>query len=314
VRFVAPLALAAIALAQEPPAEPAPPTEPPPHAVEMRGGSMLVGRIEPSTWKVKTDFGELLVPVAEIRRVRFGRRAQPERLARVEQALKDLAGGNPDRRDHARAAIHAEGAFAALSLRRVAKEDLDPEVRRIAGEILVEMELAEEQILPDDDLVDTTRFSLRGEVDLAAFKVHVTELGPLVVRRSDVAQMRSFAPDSARRLTVGGTQVWPNGWLDTKIKVEKGEPLKITATGTIFFPNWGQACTPDGNPNMGAMNNMMLGTLAGRIGDKGTLFRIGSNYASAAPASGTLQLIVNINAPDQPHDGEYVVVVSRGTE
>jgi hypothetical protein len=305
----------AAALAQEPEApRGAAPGEPAPHAVELRNGSTLVGRLEPSTWKVKTAFGELSVPVAEIRNVRFGRRAQAERLDLVEKALKDLGSENPDLRDHARAVIQREGAFAAESLRRAEKEDLAPEVRRIAGEILKEMDLAEDEILQDDDQIDTTRFSLRGEVDLAAFKVHVAELGPLVVRRADVTRLRSFAPDSSRRISVTGAQVWPNGWLDTKIKVEKGEPLRITATGTIFFPNWGQACTPDGNPNMGAMNNMMFGTLAGRIGDKGTLFRIGSNYANAAPASGTLQLIVNINAPDQPHEGEFVVVVTRGRE
>ncbi len=311
---LAPLFLLAAARAQEPDAALAPEGEPPPHAVELRSGTVLVGRLEPAAWKVKTAFGELTVPVAEIRRVRFGRRSQPERLAKIDEAVKDLASANPERRDHAKAAIVQEGAFAAQSLRKAAKDHEDPEVRRIAGEMLKELDLDEDQVVPDDDQVDTARFSLMGQIELEAFKVLVPELGPLVVRRGDVERVRAFGPDMSKKVTVGGTNVWPNGWLDSKIKVEKGEKLKLTASGTIFFPNWGQAFTPDGNQNMGMMNGMMVGTLAARVGEKGTLFRVGSNYAGVAPATGNIYFVLNIQAPDQPHDGEFTVVVGRGTE
>jgi hypothetical protein len=317
-RLLAPLLvllpLLAAARAQEPEALPAGDGKPPPHAVELRSGTVLVGMLEPSQWKVKTAFGELVVPVAEIRRVRFGRKSQPERLALVEAAVKDLASATPERRDHAKASIAAEGVFAAQSLRRAAKEHEDPEVRRIAGEVLKEMDLSEDDVLPDDDQVDTARFSLMGQIELEAFKVQVPELGPLVVKRGDVERVRSFGPDLSKKVTVGGTNVWPNGWLDTKIKVEKGEKLKLTTTGTIFFPNWGQAFTPDGNQNMGMMNGMMVGTLAARVGEKGTFFRVGSNYTGTAPATGTLYFVLNIQAPDQPHDGEFTVVVARDVE
>jgi len=301
----------AIAAAQE--EAPAPLGEaegPRPHAVELRGGTILVGRLEPSAWKVKTAFGELMVPVTEIRRVRFGRRAQPERLALVEAAITDLASGNADRRDRARAMIAEEGAFALGSVRRAAKTADDPEVRRIASELLEKLEADEVEAFPDEDQIDTARFSVTGDVELTAFKVHVAELGALVVRRADVAYIRSSGPSRTQKLSIDGSHVWPNGWLDTKIKVEKGAKLRIAARGTIFFPNWGQAFTPDGNPNMGMiMAGMMTGTLAGRIGDKGQLFRIGTSYSGEANASGTLQLIIMMNAEGQPFEGQFEVVV-----
>ncbi|MCK6458883.1 MAG: hypothetical protein L6Q95_03200 [Planctomycetes bacterium] len=311
---LAPLILLGATRAQDDEAPPAPPSEPPPHAVELRSGTVLVGRIEPPSWKVATAFGELTVPVVEIRRVRFGRRAQPERLAKVEEAVQRLAAAEPERRNHARAAIVQEGTFAVPSLRAAAKTHDDPEVKRIAAEILKELDPDDEVVMPDDDQVDTARFSVLGQIQLEAFKVNVGELGPLVVKRGDVEGIRSAAPDSSRKITVAGTNCWPNGWLDTKIKVEKGERLKIQATGTIFFPNWGQAFTPDGNQNMGAMNGMMVGTLAARVGPKGTIFRIGSSFNGAMPAAGTLQLILNIQAPDQPHEGEFSLVLSRSAE
>lgn len=309
--LLAPLLLLGAAAAQDADTPAAGDAGPPPHAVDLRSGTTLVGLIEPAAWKITTAFGELTVPVAEIRRVRFGRRAQPERLARVEAAIKDLASGNPERRDHARAQIVQEGIFAVESLRQAVKAHEDPEVRRIASEILKDLDPDEESVVSDDDQVDTVRFSVLGQVQLEAFKVNVPELGPLVVKRGDVERVRSAAPDDSKKITVAGTNCWPNGWLDTKIKVEKGEKLKISATGTIFFPNWGQAFTPDGNQNMGMMNNMMVGTLAARVGPKGTIFRVGSNFTGAMSASGTLQFILNIQAPEQPHDGEFTVVLSR---
>lgn len=312
---LAPLILLGAALAQEPEAAvPPAAAEPIPHAVELRSGSVLVGQLEPPAWKVKTAFGELVVPVAEIKRVRFGRKSQPERLAKIAELVKDLASANPDRRDHARAAIAQEGTFASLTLRQAAKEHEDPEVRRVAGEMLKDMDLSEDDVVPDDDQVDTARFSLMGQIQLEAFKVQVNELGPLVVKRGDVVRIRASGPDMSKKVAVGGTNVWPNGWLDSKIKVEKGEKIRISATGTIFFPNWGQAFTPDGNQNMGAMNGMMVGTLAARVGPKGTIFRIGSSFNGAMPAAGTLQLILNIQAPDQPHEGEFSLVLSRSAE
>jgi hypothetical protein len=311
---LAPLILLGAVRAQDE-AAPAPEAaEPPPHAVELRSGTVLVGRLEPSDWKVVTAFGELTVPIAEIKRVRFGRRAQPERLLRVEEAVKNLASAVPERRDHARASIVQEGIFAVPSLRVAAKTHTDPEVKRIAAELLKELDPDDEIVVPDEDQMDTVRFSVLGQIQLDAFKVNVKELGPLVVKRGDVDGIRSVAPDDSRKITVAGTNCWPNGWLDTKLKVEKGEKLKIATSGTIFFPNWGQAFTPDGNQNMGMMNNMMVGTLAARVGPKGTIFRIGSNYAGAMPASGTLQFILNIQAPDQPHEGEFTVVLTRAGE
>jgi len=311
VRRITLLALLAAAAAQDEAPAPAERADAPrPHAVELRGGTVLVGKLEPSVWKVKTAFGELMVPVEEIRRVRFGRRAQPERLARVDAAVSDLASSNPDRRDRARAAIAEEGAFAVESLRKAAATAEDPEVRRAAKELVEKLEVEDEDILPDEDHIETARFSVTGDVDLTAFKVHVAELGALVVRRADVARIHSSAPEHTQRLAVDGSHVWPNGWLDTKIKVDKGAKLRISAQGTIFFPNWGQGFTPDGNPNTGMMMpGMMTGALAGRIGEKGQIFRIGSSYLGEADASGTLQLIIMMNAEGQPSQGEFNVVV-----
>jgi len=308
------------AAAQEESAPPAPEPAPAPpsapvHEVRLRSGSLLVGGVEPTEWKVKTAFGTLQVPVREIRRVRFGRRAQPERLAEVEKAIADLGSGNPDRRQYALASLKEAGSFACASLARAVKDDEDPEVRRMCQEVLDDLGLEPEEYLQDDDQVETAKFDLRGTVELSSFRVNVAELGPMSVRRGDVVQVRIHEEDHSRKFTVTGANMWPNGWLDTKVQVKKGDVIVVSAKGSIHFPNWGgQVFNPDGSPHMGNINGLALGALGGRIGDAGPLFLVGSSYRGRATAAGTLQLILVMNAQGQPHSGEYTVTVTRGDD
>ncbi|MHC4547990.1 MAG: hypothetical protein ACYTEZ_04365 [Planctomycetota bacterium] len=298
---------------KQPAAPPEPATRPDqPLEVRLQSGTVLVGRVEPAEWQVRTAFGALTVPVANVRFVRFGRRANPERLRQVRESIRNLGSANPDRRNHARASLKEEGAFAFNDLKAAAKDHEDPEVRRLCQEILDELDIAEEEVIPDDDEIQTTKFNLSGTIELQAFRIAVPELGALNVRRSDIVHIRSFKPSRVKKLSVTGDRMWPNGWVDSKIKVRKGQKLHVTAEGVIHFPNWGQAFSPDGNPRMGNINGYALGTLAARIGDKGPLFRVGSNYTLKAKAAGTLQFIVMLQVHGQPSTGEYTVKVDGG--
>ncbi|MHC4161793.1 MAG: hypothetical protein ACYSUM_06650 [Planctomycetota bacterium] len=280
-----------------------------PLEVRLQSGTMLVGRMDPVEWQVRTAFGVLTVPVQSVRHVRFGRLAKPERLAVVRDLITELASTSPERRHHARTSLRAEGAFAARDLLQAAQAHDDPEVKRISQEILDELDLDVEEILPDLDEIQTDRFNLAGTIELSAFKVTVPELGTLAVHRRDIVFIRAFAHVLTRKFSLTGNHIWPDGWLDTKLKVRKGQKLQITAQGTLQFPNWGQAFTPDGNPRMGNMSGHAWGTLVAKVGENGTLFRVGSSYAGKADASGTLYFLVMLQVRGQPSTGEYTVNV-----
>lgn len=279
--------------------------------IRLRSGTTLVGRMDPVEWQVRTAFGALTVPVRSVRHVRFGRLADVERLAVVRERIMDLASADPDRRRRARQALRAEGAFAARDLLRAAQAHEDPEVKRLSQEILEELDLDEDEVLPDTDEIQTDEFNLAGTIEPTAFKVTVPELGTLAVRRRDIVFIRSFARTRAKKFHLTANHIWPNGWLDTKLKVRKGQKLEIKAQGTLQFPNWGQAFTPDGNPRMGNMSGHALGTLVGKVGENGTLFRVGSSYAGEADTSGTLYLLVMLQVRGQPSSGEYTVRVAQ---
>jgi len=307
------LLLAAAAAGQDaepaPAPEPAEPAAPVRHEVRLRSGTRLVGKLDPARWSVKTAFGLLSIPATDIRGVRFGRRSAPERAARVDAWIDHLTAASPDVRRRARAGLMANGPFAAGALKRGAKDHAEPDVRKLCGEILEELALDEEQLVPEQDRVETNAFDLVGRIEVESIKVTVAELGGITVRRRDVVEIRRAGSVRVRKVSVDGSHLWPNNWLDTKIKFEKGAPLELTAEGTITFPNWGnRTFTPNGDPRFGNINGMPMGALAARVG-KGQIFLAGTNYSGKAPASGTLQLCLVFNAQGQPHHGSFTVKV-----
>ena len=78
---------------------------------------------------------------------------------------------------------------------------------------------------------------------------------------------------------------------------------------------WGNQaiCTPDGAPNYGwfVPNKIAGGTLVGKIGPKGSVFRIGSKHSFTADRSGILQLAVAMQGDpqNQQFPGEYRVKI-----
>jgi len=291
------------------------PIKPVLHEVRLRSGSLLVGTLEPAQWKVQTAFGALMVPVNEVQQVRFGRLSDPDRVAQVKAWIAELASANPDRRDHGRASLKAEGAFAAGDLRQAAKHHTDPEVKRICRELLQELDLSKKDLVPEEDRIETRLFTISGNILASSFKVTVAELGAVDVRRKDVVSIRVHDARWIKifKITAANNQL--TTWVDTNFDLQKGEVFTVTATGGIHFPSWGnQTFSPDGNRNMGMVNNMPMGALVGRIGPQGATLLIGSNFRGQAKASGRLYLCMMIhpNIRNQQNSGLYTVQVRRG--
>ena len=75
--------------------------------------------------------------------------------------------------------------------------------------------------------------------------VTVGELGTLNVQRRDIVSVRRWNATFTRTYKVSGQYASVMKWLDTKIKVRKGQKLKITADGTMHWVRWGnRICTP----------------------------------------------------------------------
>lgn len=278
------------------------------HRVLLRSGTVLVGVLEPAEWRASTVFGSLTVPAAEVRRIRFGRRADPERLQRVAKLVEELGAANPERRRDARASLAEEGAFAVPDLRSAAARHADREVQRACNEILGSLAVPNEDVPFDDDVVETHRFTFSGTVNEEALRVTVPELGPLTVRRRDVVEVRERIARGSHRVEVTGGHTYVGAWLETPVDVRPGVALSIRADGTVTYPNWGNmVLRPDGAPNRGMLEQMPLGSLVGRVGEDGPMFRVGSRYIGAPGGTGRLYLAILIQAEGQPHQGAFRV-------
>jgi hypothetical protein len=110
-------------------------------------------------------------------------------------------------------------------------------------------------------------------------------------------------------------------WTDTGITVEAGQPLTISATGTVFYINRrGYPASPAGTasclkekPGPFEAPALPCFSLIGRIGATGTPFEVGVYYISTSlPASGELYLGPNDDKyPD--NGGSWIAYVTGGT-
>jgi len=75
--------------------------------------------------------------------------------------------------------------------------------------------------------------------------------------------------------------------------------VSISADGQIVMTPWGSemVSTPEGGDNFGAyMPQIPGGALVAKIGDSGTVFKLGSKHTFVADRSGVLQLAVAMQA------------------
>jgi hypothetical protein len=92
----------------------------------------------------------------------------------------------------------------------------------------------------------------------------------------------------------------------TGIRVQAGDKIVLKAEGSVIMSPWGSnaATGPDGAPNYGwyVPNQIPGGALVARIGEKGTIFKVGRQSTFTAKNAGVLQLAIGIQ-PEYANEG-----------
>lgn len=291
----------------------APPADTVLHDVRLRSGSVLVGTLQPAEIRVTTAFGPQTIPVADVVDIRFGRRSDTKRYKALRAAISALGSSDAEVRKKAHDKLVAEGAYGAGELAEASKSSEDPEVRRACKEILDSLEIDEKSYVPRDDEIETTHFTMRGSIDEETFTVVVPELGPLHIDRGDILGIRSHHKSEKQEFDVPGRYAsMANQWLDTKIDVDPDTVYHITANGRITYPNWGNnSFTPAGSMRFGQINGWPMGSLVGRVGSNGQMFRIGNSFVGGLSGKGTLQIAILSNMGNQPSSGTYHITIKQ---
>lgn len=291
----------------ETPRAPAAPVNPKLVMLHLQDGTVIAGEMTINEISVATEFGELKVPLDKIRSIAPGLASSPELAGRVNGLIQALGSDDYKAREQA----HKDLAAMGLKVQRILeayRNDENSERKRHIGEILKDFE--EQASQQDDeeapterpliakDTVVTDEFTIVGKISPAEFKVS-SKYGPLNVALADLKRAerpRSVKEAIRKSVQVPGDNLVQRTFKNSGIKVEAGDKITIRADGSIVMSPWGsdQMSGPDGGANYGwyVANQIYGGALVAKIGDKGTVFKVGSKHTFTAKTSGVLQFAV----------------------
>jgi hypothetical protein len=280
--------------------------------LNLHDGSVISGDLSVSEVSVETAFGKLVVPIAKIRSFTPGLDSRPSELAHINGLVEKLGSDDYKTREQA----HKDLAAMGQKIRRELAEHADSEnaeIKRHVGEILKELEAQAEEAGDDEegtseqpliraDTVVTTDFTVIGKVSPAEFTIE-SKYGPLHIALADVLSgVRDLGTKEPfrRSLTVDGSNIAQRSFKSTGVRVEAGDKIVVSADGNVVMSPWGSNAMagPDGAPNYGwyVPNQIPGGALVARIGEKGTIFKVGRQTTFTAKTSGVLQLAIGIQA------------------
>ncbi len=303
------------------------PTDPEIVKLFLMDGSVITGKLSVKEIVVETQFGKLTIPVTELRSFTPGLVSHPELAKQIYDLIDALGSDQFDQREKAQKALTKMGKPVRGELEKRARDE-DTERRTRIKAILDEFdEQADEEdedgktaappVLIPRDQVETTEFSAVGRITTNTLTVS-SLYGPLTVKLADVRRgQRDVLRRADVRKTVGidGSFIVQRTMKDTKIRLERGDRVTVTAEGSIVMTPWGNgaSCSPDGAGNYGwyLPNMIPSGALVGVVGSGDNAFKIGSKASFRAERSGNLRLGIGMQAEyaNQNFPGRYTVKI-----
>ena len=302
---------------------PAPADKPEPGVLKfhLMDGTIITGKLATDTLPISTEFGELVVPIDSIASFAPGLSSHPKIDKTIQKLISELANPDAKTRDKAQSKLLAYGPGLLDELNQFANDpDAERKVRiaTITEELLsIETDEFDQETGPTVSLtrldhIVTPRFTIAGKITQEQFTI-TSKFGELAVKLADikgVERMSVKKADIRKSLAVSGMDMTCRQYKKTGIRVNRGDRIIISAEGRITMSPWGSnsVSTPDGVPNNGMYNGKIpMGALAGRIGDSGEEFLVGSKKTFVAKKSGVLQLgfAMQQNWANYQFPGEY---------
>lgn len=287
--------------------------------VFLMDGSVIAGELSVEKLTVTTDFGKLVVPVTKIISITPGLDSHTKLSAQIDKLIKQLGGPDYKSREEAQKALLAMGPQVSDVVAEHTNSK-NAELKRRATEIVAKLnEMSGGDSFFDDeednskkpwvkhDIVVTENFTIAGKVTPNAFEV-ASKYGPLKVSLNDIRRTeKEFTAKEAivKNVSVPGQKLIQRGLKTTRIRVQAGDTVSITATGRITMSPWGSSSTsgPEGNSRYsyyyaqvnGVRTRLYGGTLVARIGGSGDFIKVGTRTKFKAKKSGTLQFGIAMN-------------------
>jgi len=271
--------------------------------------------------EVRTKYGLLTVPLADVRFIEFGLRVPPETARRLEAAATALASEEYPQREKAGAELLGLKELAWPTVRSLLKST-DKEVAKRAAEIHEKLlvQLTEDQRnLRSFDIIRTDDFEIRGTIQGSALKARSPYFGEIQVQYASLRRFRRLSNnDLDREVVVDAAKFGVAGkvWMDTTLELDGDGATVFQATGEVDLnPQGGNGqfkVGPQGTPQWGnnGGDRFMAGSLVGRIGEKGREFYIGEQFEVKPGERGKLYLRIAAGPWGNLSVGEYKVKIT----
>jgi hypothetical protein len=293
-----------------------------PAVVEVHyvNGSIVYMTLLEEKIEVMTAFGKLTVPPDQIDGIEFGFHVEKEVETKVQALIQQLADNAYAKRELAVQELIQLGHRAHPALLENLKHT-DPEVAKRVEHLLQVIEQKTPAKLlnrKSEDVIYTTKFTIVGKILNPSIRAKAEFFGDLNVLPSQLIAIGAPKTQAGpAQLTIDAAKYGSahTQWMPTGIQIRSGQPLHITASGTVDLvpPQAGKyLCGPYGWQNGGKNNLNMEGTLQGRIGPNGPPFMIGEAYQGNADRDGELFLHIVPCVWNNPSTGTFQVKVTAG--
>ncbi len=294
------------AKADEPIKPAAPKADPEEIKLYLIQGDIVSGKLSIKDIMVETRFGSLKIPISDIKSFTPGLDSNPTLGGKVKELIEKLGADDFAERKAAQDELTKMGAGVRGELQKHTKDENAERSRRVQAILEAiegdtgEDENAAKSTWVHQDTIETADFTVTGHITPKSFDL-LSSHGTLTVALSDIRKARrDVESKDEMRKTVMVDQsaiAYTNRPLkNSGIKVEKGDKITLVVEGTLTMTPWGNesVSTPEGDQNnFGACSfggqALPGGCLFGRIGDGGTVFKVGSKYSTTAVQTGTLQ-------------------------
>jgi hypothetical protein len=295
--------------------------------LHLLDGSVISGDLSVSEISIETDFGKLVVPIDRLRSFTPGLDSNTKLAERIDMLIKNLGSDDYQTREQAHKELAALGRKAQRELARFANDE-NAEIKRHVSEIMKETEEQAEETADDEegtieqpwirrDTVVTSDFTVLGRISPKEFRIG-SKYGELTIALADVKHGERETPvrESFRKsVVVDGSNFVQRSFKSTGVRVQAGDKISLKADGSLVMTPWGgnQQSNPDGAQNYGwyIPNQIPGGALVARVGDKGTIFKVGRQMNFVAKNSGVLQLAIGMQAQyvndNYQFPGQYTV-------
>ena len=285
--------------------------------IRLRDGSRIRGEITGiEMLTVHTEYGDLKVPVSDLRRLARGDRLTAEEIRGIEVVLKELDSDEYEKRQVAQRNLEAFG-MRVFDLLTQALSNASAERRTRLQSMLKKILEKGGRRPPVQDVVRTQRADIRGYLEVQKFPVK-TRFGTLEVVFDELDSIRWLAYGELREETVEAL-AGSLDWIDTGMQAFEGEEVSMRASGQISIS--GIQATPAGTSNnWGNTQPHLVGTLLAKIGSDGKPFVVGEGVKTVASANERIYLkifvlpnMINRNQSGN-YSGGYKVTLATGVQ